>query len=367
MTMDEVIRKFALVLVDYSLGVREGDKLLISSVPAAEPLVLAVFEAALRRGAHPEIDIHLPEAQEIFFKHATDEQLAYISPRRRAVFEEYDAYLQILAPTNTRSLSGADPAKLSRSSAAMQPLMEKMLRRASEGEFRWTLTLFPTPALAQEAEMSTSEFREFVWRACKLTYPDPISEWRKLAELQRRYVDWLDGRSRFEVRGSHIDITFSTEGRRWISCDGRENFPDGEIFTSPVEDSVDGWVEFTYPAVYNGRLVDGVRLEFEGGRLKSATARSGEKFLQEMLQVDEGARRVGEIAFATNYDITRFSKNTLFDEKIGGTLHIALGNSYPEAGGKNRSAIHWDMVCDMSDAVAKADGEKFYENGRFLI
>ncbi|HHH83545.1 MAG TPA: aminopeptidase, partial [Chloroflexi bacterium] len=240
--------------------------------------------------------------------------------------------------------------------------------RSATGELRWVMTLFPTDAYAQDAEMSLEEFESYVFSTTYSDTEDPIAAWCKIHDEQQRLVDWLDGKKQLSVKGPHVDLELSIEGRKFINSDGTHNMPSGEIYTSPVEDSVNGWIRFSYPAIRQAREVEGIELTFEAGRVVKATAQKNEAFLQSMLDTDEGARYLGEFAIGTNKRIDRFIKNILFDEKIGGTIHMAVGFGFPEAGGKNESAIHWDMICDMREGgQIFADGELFYESGEFKI
>ena len=216
--------------------------------------------------------------------------------------------------------------------------------------------------------MSLGEFEDFVFHACLLdTEQDPAERWREVSREQQRIVDWLAGKRRVQVEAPGTDLSMSIEGRNFVNSDGKRNFPSGEVFTSPVESTVSGHITFTYPASYNGRSVQGVRLTFEDGRVTQSSAEQGEDYLNTMLKVDDGASRLGEFAIGTNPGVTRITRNTLFDEKIAGTMHCALGNAYPNAGGTNQSAIHWDMVTDMKQGRITVDGETLYENGRFVI
>jgi aminopeptidase len=265
-------------------------------------------------------------------------------------------------------LTNTDPAKQALLSSANQPIMSRFMERAGKDEIRWTATMLPTQAYAQDAEMSLLEFEDFVFRACLLDRDDPVAAWREIERKQQKMVDLLNTKKKLRVQAPNgTDLTMSIEGRRWINCYGEKNFPDGEVFTGPVEDSVEGTIVFDFPAVYMGRECEGVRLRFEKGRVVEATAEKGQDFLLKMLDQDEGARYVGEFAIGCNKGITRFTKNLLFDEKIGGTVHLAVGAGYPESGSKNKSGLHWDMVCDLRNGGRiTTDGEIIYENGKFI-
>lgn len=359
--------KLAKVLIHYSLAVKPGEKVLLSAPPAAAPLLKAAYREALRVGAFVSTRIVLPELREIFLKEASDEQIAYISDIQMHEVDYYDATLHIMAETNTRTLSGADLARMAKYSAARVTLDTREDARVAAGEFRWCLTLFPTDAHAQDAGMSLSDFEDFVYGAGLIDQDDPVAGWQAQAARQQRLVDFLNQHDVIRVVAPGTDISYRVGGRKWINCDGKVNFPDGEIFSAPVEDSVNGVVTFTYPAVYAGHEVEGVRLTFEQGKVVDAHAERGEDFLLAMLDTDEGSRRLGEVAFGTNYNIQRFTKELLFDEKIGGTMHMALGASYGETGGKNVSGLHWDMVCNLHEGKVYADDVLCYENGQFTV
>jgi len=279
---------------------------------------------------------------------------------------EFDAYLHIRAPWKSIEAYATDPEKAQIRRNAMKPVQQTYFQRTSTRELKRCLCDFPTEAAAELAGMSLEDYQHFVFQACKLDQPNPVESWLQVRKRQQRVVDLLNQRSEFHYLGPHIDIRFQTQGRTWINSDGQTNMPSGEVYTSPVEDSVNGEVFFTYPAPYQGEEVEGVRLKVEQGLVTHWDAKHGKDFLSRIFQLD-GARRFGEIAIGTNYDIQRFTRNILFDEKIGGTVHMALGQSYLQAGGKNESPIHWDMITDMTEGgKIFADGELIYENGHFV-
>jgi aminopeptidase len=269
---------------------------------------------------------------------------------------------------NTKNLTGIDPKRKSAAQKARLELTKIFMERTATGDMRWCGTMFPNQANAQEAEMSMEEYEDFVFKACFVDRPDPTAEWRRVEREQERIVLFLNAKKVIKVEGIDTDLTLTVAGRKWINCCGRMNMPDGEVFTGPIEDSAQGIVRFTYPAIYGGREVTDVRLTFKDGKVTQAKAEKGEDFLRAMIDTDDGAKRVGEFAMGTNYGIQRFTKDILFDEKIGGTIHLALGHSLAESGGVNESGIHWDMICDLKNGGRMwADGEKFYEDGKFLI
>jgi len=302
------------------------------------------------------------------FKYASDEQLDFVSDVDRQLIEQIDVNIGVWTETNTKALTNVDPAKQARFSAARRPLNERFMERAARKELKWTGTAYPTQAFAQDAEMSLREFEDFVYGAALVHLPDPVAAWKAISKEQQKLIDWLVDKQQVRLVGPDTDLSLSIKGRRWENCDGHENFPDGEIFTGPIEDSVNGHVRFTYPACYGGREVEDVRLWFEAGKVVKATAAKNEAYLLAMLDLDEGSRYLGEFAFGTNQGIQRFTKNTLFDEKIGGTVHMALGAGYPETGSANKSAIHWDMVCDLRQGgEVWVDGRLFVKDGKFQI
>jgi aminopeptidase len=365
---DPRVETVAKILVDYSVAVRPNQLVRISGAPEGTPLILAVYQKVLERGAHPFLQVEPKEAEELFYTYASDAQLDYVPALVKDTVEQIDASIEIWTEVNTKQLTNANPAKQARRSVARRPLLNRMLERAARKELRWSGTLHPTHAFAQDAEMSLREFEDFVYDGCLVHEPDPIKAWKKVSKEQQRIVRWLNKARKIHVVGPDTDLKLEVTGRKWINCDGRENFPDGEIFTGPIENSVNGYIRYTYPACHYGREVEDVRLRFKDGKVVKATAAKNEEFLLNMLKTDKGARYVGEFAFGTNSGIQRFTKNTLFDEKIGGTIHLAIGTGLPESGSKNRSAIHWDMVCDLrKGGEVHVDGTLFLKDGKILI
>jgi aminopeptidase len=365
---DPRVETMARILVDYSVNIQPGELVRIRGLYEAAPLIRAIYKRVLERGGHPWLQLGLDGTEEIFYKYASDEQLDYVSSIDRQAVEELKATISVWTEVNTKALTGVDPAKQARAQAARRPLSERFLERAAKKELKWTGTAYPTHAFAQDAEMSLTEFEDFLYGAALVAEPDPIGAWQAISREQQRLVDWLDGKHDIRLIGPDTDLSLSVAGRTWENCDGHENFPDGEIFTGPVEDSANGTVRFTYPACEGGREVEDVRLWFEKGKVVKATAIKNEEFLLAMIDTDEGARYLGEFAFGTNQGVQRFTKNILFDEKIGGTVHMALGSGYPETGSKNRSALHWDMICDLRrGGEVWIDGELFARDGKFLI
>jgi len=365
---DPRIEKLAEVLVDYSLEVREGQLVVISGTPLAEPLLRSVVRLVLERGAHPAVQVTLPSLSEVVLRTANDRQLQYLTPDERLGPEQADALLRILGESNTRALTGIDPQRQQIFQRARTELRRVYLQRAAEGRLNWCLTLFPTEAYAQDAEMSLEEYEDFVFQAGMLDTADPVAAWRAQGQEQQRLIDWLKEKREVHVRAPDTDLRLSIAGRTFISADGRRNFPDGEIFTGPVETSVTGHIRFTFPSIVSGRRVEDIRLWFEDGRVVKATAARNEPFLHRMLETDDGARYLGEFAFGLNRKITRFTGHILFDEKIGGTIHLAIGAGYPETGSRNQSAVHWDMICDLREqSEVWVDGQLFMKDGQIVV
>ena len=365
---DPRVDGLARILVRHSTGVKEGDVCTIEGESAAEPLLTAVYEEVLRAGGHPIVNMALSDQAASYFKHASDEQLDWVSPVSEWVTENADVRIAAMASSNTRALSSVPPERQTRRQTAMQHLMKRMMERSAEGSYRWALTLFPTHAYASEAGMSLADYEDFYFGACLASEEDPVAAWERASKETERLSEWIQGREEIHVTGPGTDLRLGIAGRTFIAATGKHTMPDGEFFTGPVEDSAEGEVTFHLPATYAGREVSGVRFRFEGGRVVDASAAKGEDFLIEMLDTDDGARRLGEVGIGTNYGITEGTGEILLDEKIGGTVHLAVGRSYPDTGGVNESAIHWDMICDLRrGGMIEVDGEKLQEDGRFVV
>lgn len=365
---DSRVERMADVLVDYSVAVRANELVSIRGAYTAEPLMLALYRRCLERGAHVILRPMLPRATPLLYRFAQDHQLEYVWEPERWFVENLDVDLSIIADTNTRQLSRTDPSRQVLASKARKPLFDRRMERGASGELRWNVTLFPTEALAMDAEMSLDEYEDFFYRACLVDRGDPIAEWKKVAEQHARLLEWMKGREEVHLEGEGTDLYLDITGRTFVPADGTSNFPDGEVFTGPVEDATRGVVAFTYPAIYGGQAVEGIRLEFEDGKVVNARADKNEGFLLKTLDTDPGARVLGELGIGTNFGITDFSGEILLDEKIGGTVHLAVGASYPETGGVNQSAVHWDMVCDLRrGGRISVDGEALVEDGKLLV
>lgn len=365
--IDSRAARLGRLVVDYSLGLSEGDVFRIDGAADSLPLVLPVYEQALAAGAHPYTQIGIDGTAELLLANGTDEQITFISPGAAPELEELDAVFTIWADTNTRALSGVDPARQQLMLDSRQALSKRRTERIFSGDMRWCGTLFPTNAHAQDAGMSLRAYEQFVYGACHvLGGEDPADHWRATSAALSRRATQLDAVSELHIVGPDTDLHVGVKGRTWIAADGRLNMPDGEVFTSPLEDATHGEIRYTFPATFQGREVEDVRLTFDAGRVVKAEAARGAEYLASVLELD-GADILGEVAFGLNYEIDRFTQNILFDEKIGGTMHLALGASFPMTGGQNSAPIHWDMICDLrEDGEVYADGELIWRAGQFL-
>ncbi len=373
---DSRITNLAKVITEYSVEIKKGDRVYITVSPIAQPLALAVIEQVIKLGGLPHLTAgsgyhHLdlvPGALDLLLTYGTHEQIQYVNPFERMAVKEFDVRIAIKGETNTKALSSVSPQRIALMQAARRELSETMMRRSADGDLRWVVTLFPTDSGAQDADMSLREYEDFVYSAGMLNDPDPVARWQEFRARQDHYIAWLKGKQRIQVKGPNCDLTVGITDRIFINSCGKRNFPDGEIFTGPEETVTEGWVKFTYPAIYQQREVTGVQLEFRAGRVVKADAERGKDYLLTVLDTDAGVRTLGEFAIGTNHFIQKFTRNILFDEKIGGSIHMALGAAYPDTGGVNKSAVHWDLICDTRDGTEiTADGEPFYRNGEFLI
>lgn len=366
--MDNRTIKLAETLVRYCVEVKPGDWVWVRGSTLAEPLVEEVTRLVLEAGGNPTVTLGFDTHEEIIIRSASESQLTWISPIETTLWDQIDALISIRAAKNTRSMSGIEPSKQRLRSQARRSLTETYMRRSAEGSLRWVGTQYPCQAFAQEAEMHLTDYEDFVYRATFSDQPNPVAKWQEMHATQQTLVDWLTGKEQMAIRGPHVDLVLSIKDRIFINSDGKNNMPSGEIFTGPVETSVNGWVYFNYPAIREGREVEGVKLEFKDGKVISASAAKNEAYLISQLDADEGSRFLGEFAIGTNYGIDRFTKSILFDEKIGGTMHMAVGAGYPQTGSQNKSSIHWDFICDMrNESEIRVDGELFYQNGQFVI
>jgi aminopeptidase len=361
--IDARVSRLAEVLVTYCRKVKRGQVVMIAGPAAAEPLVLEVGRHVLRAGAHPVYRMVPDGAAEVFYAEAGEAQLKFLPKSALASVREADHLINILGDTNTQALAAVEPAKQRLTEKARRPVTEIVMARNE-----WTLSLFPTPAYAQDAGMGLEEFEAFVYAATLTDRKDPVAEWRKAQAMQEKIIRRLRGADRVRIVAPDTDLTMSVKGRKFLGAYGTHNMPDGEVFTGPVETSAEGCIRYTYPVCHRGKEVADVRLEFEKGKVVKATAAKNEAFLRAMIDMDPGARRLGELGIGTNYGIARFIRNILFDEKIGGSIHLALGRSYAETGGLNKSSLHWDMICDLRQAGRiEVDGKVLQADGKFRL
>ncbi len=367
------VSNYAKILVDHSVRLKPGDRILLEGTTAAEPLLRELYIQILEKGGHPHLMMALPgtmpfSQDEMYLTYANESQLDFVPTFYKLAYDQFEGRIRVHSATNTKGTSNIDPEKIARRSKATSVITEAQFRRGADDSFKWCTTLFPTEAYAQDANMSLKEYEDFVFGAVHANEEDPIAFWNGVKEKQQAAVDFMKNKNQVVLRGPNVDLTLSVKGRTFMNSYGTHNMPDGEIYTGPVEESVNGWVKFTYPANYQGTSVEGAELTFSNGRVASANAEKNLDFLLKTLDSDDRSRYLGEFAIGTNFDIQRFTGNILFDEKIGGSFHMALGAGYPETGSKNKSAIHWDMICDMrTDSEILVDGELFYKDGQFVF
>ncbi|MFK7790360.1 MAG: aminopeptidase [Phycisphaeraceae bacterium] len=380
---DQRLDKLADVLVNYSVKVQPGQLVRINGDQVGADLLEAVYEAVLKAGGHPLLRCGIESCQDIFLQSASDEQLQYVNPVNLAEVEQIDASIGLWADNNTKSATRVDPKRSGLASSARKPMFETFMKRAAAAEFpdqypgvkplKWVGTQFPTQASAQDAERSLREYEDFVFKAGYLDHDNPAEIWEQIREKQQRVADYLTGKSLIHFEAANgTDLKVNVDEMVWVNCAGESNFPDGEVFTGPnlkhADGGVNGVVRYSFPAVHNGREVHDIELTFKQGRVVDAKASKGLDFLIAMLDQDEGARNLGEIAIGTNYQVTEYTKNTLFDEKIGGTFHAAVGAGYPETNNNNQSGLHWDMVCDLrTGGTITVDGEVISRDGKFVF
>jgi aminopeptidase len=363
---DPSLQRLAHLLVHYSTRVAPGDRVLINATTAAEPFVQALYEEVVRAGGLPHVRLEFADQEYLLLAHGDDDQVGYVDPYLQREAEEMDVLLRVYPDLNPHALSGVDAERKQLRARGRGPAREALMRRLSDGSLRAVIAPSPSAALAQEARMSEHEHRAFVLRSCGLDEDDPVAWWEAIADRQQVLCDRLDRVEQLRFVGLDTDLSMDVTGRRWINCCGLVNMPDGEVFTGPIEDSANGIIRFTYPGIFQGEGIEDIRLTFEAGRVVEATAAQGQELLDRVLETDEGARGIGEIAIGTNAHIQRFTRNMLFDEKMGGTIHLALGAGIPSSGSVNRSAIHWDLLKDMTEGEIIADGEVIYRNGAFV-
>jgi aminopeptidase len=362
--------KLAKLAVNYSIEVKKGDRVFVLGPTLVEELFRALYIEIIKAGGHALLLPFIEGQNELLFKYASEDQLTYVDDVRKQIHKDFDCMIAISAKYNTKDLSLVDPQVLSKrfGSPKIKELWDLWYDRAAKKEARWVIVPFPCNASAQDANMDLFSYSNLIEKALFLDKENPIQEWQKIEKDQEKYVNYLNKVENIQILGEDTDLTMSTQGRTWENDCGHVNLPDGEVATSPVETSVNGHIRFTYPAMHLGNEVENIYLEFKDGRVLKSTADKGEKFLQEILKI-VNADRLGEFAIGTNYGITEFTKNILFDEKMGGTIHLALGDGFKELGSKNESAIHWDILKDMKKSGSKiiADEKVIYEEGKWKI
>jgi aminopeptidase len=358
---DSRITNMARLLVRYCVRAGKSDSVGVLSSTLAEPLVAAVCEELIRAGSFPVPRLTPHGLSEFFFKHGKPHHFSTLPPYERAFARSVDATINIHSQANTRELTNVVPSRQTAFARTRKPIGEVLRRKP------WVITLYPTPAYAQDAEMSLRDFEDYVFSAVFVDQDDPVAAWKALKKQQDRLISRIRGADHVRIAGRETDLRLSIKDRLFVNSDGRRNMPSGEIFTAPHETSAEGYITFDYPVCYMGREVSGVRLVFRKGVVVEATADRNQKFLCAMLDTDKGARRLGELGIGTNRSISRFIRNILFDEKIGGTIHLALGRSPVDTGGRNNSAIHWDMIKDLRKGGAVyLDGKVFQKDGKFV-
>ncbi len=353
--------KYAALLVGYCTEVRPGEQVMLDVSAGAAQMARPLVRAVLQAGGEPHLRLGYPEMTRDVLELASEGLLASEPTVQLEEMQRMDAYIRVGAPDNSYALQGVDRGRLAALTRRLQDVTRTRLAK------RWVGTLFPTAAAAQEAGMSTDDYASFVYGAMFLFDEDPAARWRELGARQQRWADRLERAETVRIEGPGTDLTLSVAGRKWMNSDGKRNMPSGEVFTGPLEQSANGTITFDIPSSVDGTIVEGVTLRFEDGRVVDARARRGQDVLLAKLDTDPGARFLGELGIGTNPHIDRPTLKTLFDEKIMGTVHLALGRSYPETGGVNESAIHWDLICDLrSEGRVTLDGETFLEGGRLL-
>jgi aminopeptidase len=361
--------KLAKLVVNYAVDVQKGDKVVIAGSSDALDLFQAIFTEVTKVGGHVlHKDISIPGNGEIFFKYATEEQLQFVNPIATQATEIVDKYISIFSSTNRKGMANVDQQKMMLVQKANSHLQKNIMERSAKGELMWNLCPYPSPAFAQEGNMGTLEYKEFVYKALALDKPDPVAHWKDVEKKHDAIIAILEKGKTYRVVGEDTDISMNIEGRKWLNSCGHRNLPDGEVHSSPHEDSVNGTIRFTYPGIRLGREIENIWLKFKDGRVIEHDASKGKEYLDKVLEL-ENAERLGEIAVGTNYGIDRFTKNMLFDEKMGGTIHFALGSGYPDTGSKNQSTIHWDILKDMKsdESVIYLDNKEIYRAGKLVI
>ncbi|MFW9969442.1 MAG: aminopeptidase [Candidatus Odinarchaeota archaeon] len=362
--------KLANLAVNYSINVKKGYRVFITGPTLAKELFQAMYIEVIKAGGLPFLLPQIEGIQELKLKYSSEEQLVYVDPIQKTIVSEFDSYIMILGDYNTRKMSLVDPKKLSKvqASPSNREIWDILMKRIGNKQLKYLIIPFPCNSHAQEANMDLFSYIEFVQKALFLDKEDVVKEWLEMEKTQDKICEKLKGTKKIQIIGEDTDLTMSVKGRLWINECAHLNLPDGEVLTAPIEDSVNGHIRFTYPGIFQGKEIENIYLEFKNGKVIKSLAQKGEELLEELLKI-ENADILGEFAIGTNYGITQFTKNILFDEKMGGTIHCALGAGIEEAGSKNKSGIHWDILKDMTLPESKilADGKIVYKEGKWII
>jgi aminopeptidase len=366
---DPRLENLAKTIVQYSTRVQPGDRVAIRGFPltaAATPLINSITREVLQAGGYPHLLMTPPNYRKLLSKNANNAQLTYINPFQQMIMEEFEVDIRVSSVENTKSLTGLDVDRMNTVRSAYYGLVQTWFKRSDQGSLRWLTTRYPTAAYAQEAEMSLQEYEDYFYSSCFSDLDDPLQAFEGMSTEQNAIVELFKGGDKVKISGPDIELELSVKGRDFIRCIGKRNLPDGEIYSAPIEDSVNGWVHFSYPCIYQGIVVEGVEIVFNQGKAVEVRASNNQDYLRKTLQADDGADRLGEFGIGLNHAIDRFTGDMLFDEKIAGTIHLAFGAGYPKSGSENRSAIHWDMLVDLrEDSEITLDGDLIYEDGKF--
>jgi aminopeptidase len=369
--MNDYNEKAAVLAVRYAIGVKPEDKVAIMGSAVANDLMKAIYIETIKVGGFPMIMSRIPGVGTSLYRYGNDEQIKFISPLVKVLYQEYDALINVFGAENRQSMALIDPAKLKMAQTTPESieLMGIYKKRVAEGKLQWTIVPLPCDAFAQDAKMDTDAYSDFVYNALHLDAEDPAEYWKGIEKQQDTIVQYLNGVENIQVMGEDTDLTLSVKDRPWNNSCGHRNLPDGEVFTSPIETSINGHIRFTYPGIYQGKEIENIYLEFKDGKVVKGTAAKGQELLDSVLSI-KNADKVGEFAIGTNYGIDKFTKNMLFDEKMGGTMHMALGRGFPQTKSENMECvIHWDILKDLKSEDSKiiADGKIIYQAGKWLI
>ena len=356
--MDPRIRRLAQQTIRYSLNVKPGTNVIISGGEEAKGFILELYKEVILQGAYPIVNIRLHGMNDFYYKHASKEQLEKFPELQMHQIKNSQYYIGINTSGNTRELSNADPKKLMARQIVTRPIGDYIVNR--HDKIKRVTIGFPCAALAQDAEMSLNEYENFVFSAC-------LIDWEKFGKKLGKISKIFEKANEVYLAGDGIDLKFSVRGKNCVADKGNENMPGGEVFMAPVRESLEGWIRFDYPRIVNGNLISGVELKFENGKVVEFKAEKGEEFLRELLNTDKNAKFAGEFGVGCNPMIKKYTNDLLFDEKMDGTIHLALGMAYKQNGGGNDSAIHVDIVKDMKRAKIILDGKIIQDNGKWKI